>query len=120
MGNTLLILAGLAVWRVTHMLHAEAGPGQIFDRWRAAAGAGIVGQALACFYCLSLWVAAPLALWITEPWAERVLLWLALSAAAILLERVTARLGGYAAASYHEEPLPADLGDAPAQQQLFP
>ena len=43
---------------------------------------------LDCFYCLSLWIALPLAIWIGVSWRERALLWPALSAGAILLERV--------------------------------
>ena len=121
MNDTLMmILAALAVWRVTHLLHAEAGPGQVFDRLRSGVGVGFIGQALACFYCLSLWVAAPLALWIADPWPERVLLWLALSAAAILLQRLTARPTEAAVASYREDPLPAERSDAHVQLQLFP
>ena len=81
------VLASLGVWRVTHLLHAEAGPGEIFTKLRAAAGAGVVGRALACFYCASIWVAAPFALWLGATLGERLLLWLALSAAAILLEQ---------------------------------
>ena len=41
-----------------------------------------------CFYCLSLWVAIPFALFLGGGWGERLLLWPALSAGAILLERV--------------------------------
>lgn len=116
MDTTLLVLSGLAVWRVTHLLHAEAGPGQALERLRQAAGIGLVGQALACFYCLSLWVAAPLALWLAEPWPERALLWLGLSAVAILLERVTtAREASVAVASYQEDAAPAQ-----EQRALFP
>jgi hypothetical protein len=43
-----------------------------------------------CFYCLSLWVSAPVAAVIGSGTLERVALWLALSAGAILLERVSA------------------------------
>lgn len=120
MDAALWIVGALAVWRLTHLLHAEAGPGQVFDRLRAGAGTGFAGQALGCFYCLSLWVAAPLALWIAVPWRERLLLWLALSAVAILLERVTAPGSTNAAASYQEDPLPSEPPAAPAQQVLFP
>jgi hypothetical protein len=47
------------------------------------------GKLFECFYCLSLWVAAPFALALGESWEERGLLIPALSAAAILVERVT-------------------------------
>jgi hypothetical protein len=49
----------------------------------------MLGELLACFYCLSLWIAAPLALVLAHGWGERLLLWPALSAGAILLERLT-------------------------------
>ena len=57
---------------------------------------------LDCFYCLSVWIAAPFAIWIGVDWSERLLLWLALSAAAILLERVTVRVEAATPASYVE------------------
>ena len=83
------MLAGaLCVWRVTHLLHAEDGPGQIFVRLRRAAG-HFFGQVLDCFYCLSLWVAAPAAIVLAHDWKNGVLLWLAMSGAACLLERAT-------------------------------
>lgn len=41
------------------------------------------------FYCLSLWVAAPLAMMLRSRWEDRVTLWLALSGAAILANRLT-------------------------------
>lgn len=42
-----------------------------------------------CFYCLSLWVALPFAAWLVGAWSARVVVWLALSGGAILLERMT-------------------------------
>ena len=53
------------------------------------AGDGFWGTLLDCFYCLSLWIAAPIAWWMGSQWLERCVLWLALSGGAILLERVT-------------------------------
>ena len=43
-----------------------------------------------CFYCLSVWVAAPLSLTVTRRRAELPAVWLALSAGACLVERLTA------------------------------
>jgi hypothetical protein len=82
-----LILGVLAVWRITHLLQAEDGPWQIAVRLRQHIGARFSGELLDCFYCLSLWVALPLALLLGTSWGERLLLWPALSAGAILLER---------------------------------
>ena len=85
-----LLLAILGVWRITHLLQAEDGPWGIVLRLRRFAGNGFWGELLDCFYCLSLWIAAPFALELGTEWKERLLLWPALSGAAILLERVTA------------------------------
>jgi len=86
-----LLIAVLAVWRVTHLFWGEDGPGDIFVRLRRRAGGSWFGRLLDCFYCLSLWVAAPVAWKLGCNWLERVLLWAGLSAGAILLERVTSR-----------------------------
>ncbi len=82
-------MAALAVWRLTHLLSAEDGPWQVLVRLRRLAGSRFWGELLDCFYCLSLWVAAPLAWWLGGTWAQRLLLWPAISGAAILLDRAT-------------------------------
>jgi hypothetical protein len=88
--NWLNILLGiLCVWRVTHLLSAEDGPWRILSRFREAAGSGFWGQLLGCFYCLSLYTAATFAFAIASSWRDRLMLCLALSAGAILLERLT-------------------------------
>lgn len=111
------LIGALATWRATHLLYAESGPGRVFERLRSAAGNGLAGQALQCFYCVSLWVAAPVALLLSADWRERLLLWLALSAAAIGFERVAGHWTLPAVASYFEDaPLPAAdhlMEDAP-------
>lgn len=82
------VLFALAVWRVTYLLAEEDGPGRIFARLRAARGGGIWKSLFGCFYCLSLWVALPFAFGLSAQWGERLIVWLALSGAACLLERV--------------------------------
>ena len=99
-----LLIGSLCCWRVTHLLHAEDGPGEILARFRRRAGDGFLGQLLDCFYCLSLWVAAPFAVLLATGWRDGVLLWLSISAAAILLERATSR--DPIASFYEEEPKP--------------
>jgi hypothetical protein len=84
-----LTLGVLAVWRLTHLLNAEDGPWDTVVRLRLWLAAGFWGRLLDCFYCLSLWIALPLALAIGEGWWERVLLWPAISGGAILLERLS-------------------------------
>lgn len=83
-----LLLAILVVWRLTHLLNAEDGPWDIVVRLRRRAGTGFWASLLDCFYCLSLWIAAPIACLIGACWVERLLLWPALSAGAILFERL--------------------------------
>ncbi len=84
-----LLLGILFVWRITHLLNAEDGPGDLFVTLRRRVGNGFWGQLLDCFLCLSLWVSAPLAVLLGRKAGERILLWPALSAGAILLERAT-------------------------------
>jgi hypothetical protein len=86
-----LALGILVTWRMTHLFAIESGPGNIFANLRRAAGTGIVFELLSCFYCLSLWIAIPLALILATGWRLRLLLWPALSAGAILLERIASR-----------------------------
>ena len=80
------VLGGLAVWRVTHLLHLEHGPWGVLARARVAAERLGLGNLIRCFYCLSLWVAFPVAWWLASNWPERGVAWLALSAGAILIE----------------------------------
>jgi hypothetical protein len=54
-------------------------------------GNRFAGRLHDCFYCLSLWVAAPFAYFVGESARERLYLWLAFTGGAILLERVTSR-----------------------------
>jgi hypothetical protein len=86
-----LVLGILCVWRITHLLQAEDGPWDLIFRLRRALGEGFWGSLLDCFYCLSLWIALPFAVFLGETLAEQFLLWPAFSAGAILLERITNR-----------------------------
>lgn len=99
-----LLLGLLAVWRMTHLLQAEDGPGDIVVRLRRSAGNGFWGKLLDCFYCLSLWVAAPLAFLLGGSWWERALLWPSLSAGASLLEQATNPALRTPAAPFTEDP----------------
>jgi len=83
-------IGALFVWRVTHLLAAEDGPGDLLLRLRRRLGQGWLGRLLDCFYCLSLWTAAPVTFMLSDSRLEQILLWPALSGAAILLERVSA------------------------------
>ena len=98
-----LVLGILGVWRITHLLSQEAGPAEMLARIRRRAGPGLFGQLLDCFYCLSLWIALPCAALIGHSWLERLLLWPALSGAAILLERMSSEAPPPVAGYYEEE-----------------
>ena len=80
-------LAVLATWRVTHLLAKEDGPADLIVRFRARLGHGLAGGLMDCFHCLSLWVAAPAAIFVSRKPVEWLFTWLALSGAACLLER---------------------------------
>jgi hypothetical protein len=82
-------LASLATWRLTHLLVEEDGPADVVVRLRARAGESWIGELMDCFYCLSIWVAAPLAVAVTPRRRDTPVVWLALSGAACLLERAT-------------------------------
>jgi hypothetical protein len=86
-----LLVGVLVVWRITHLIQAEDGPWNVVARLRGLAGTSILGELMDCFYCLSLWVAAPVAYGLGATWWERLWHWPAMSAAAILLERLSAR-----------------------------
>lgn len=82
------VLAILATWRVSHLLANEDGPADLIVRFRARLGQGLAGRLVDCFNCLSLWIAAPAAVFVTRrpiPWLFS---WLALSGGACLLDRL--------------------------------
>jgi hypothetical protein len=98
-----LIVGVLVVWRLTHLLVAEDGPWDVIVRVRRAAGEGMLARLLDCFFCLSLWIALPVAAAIGGDGFERIMLWPALSAGAMIVERTTERRST-ATATYFEEP----------------
>ena len=82
------VLAVLATWRVTHLLASEDGPADIIVRFRRLLGQSLLGTLMDCFNCLSLWVAAAAALFVSRRPLEWLVTWLALSGGACLLERL--------------------------------
>src|SRR5262249_37143454 len=97
-----LALGILGVWRVTHMLASEDGPWNVLARLRRSAGTGFWGRMLECVYCLSLWVALPFAALICNSAGQRLSLWLAWSAGALLVERLMEHRRDPPAAVYFE------------------
>ena len=100
-----LVLGILVVWRITHLFQAEDGPWDVMTRMRRGLGTGMWGKLVDCFYCLSLWVALPFAALLGRSLREQLLLWPALSAGAILLERATREVP----AAYFEERIDGDV-----------
>jgi hypothetical protein len=88
-----IAVAILATWRVTHLLAAEDGPWEMIAKLRRWIG-------IDCFYCLSLWTAPVFAYLVGTGWKEWLLLWPAISAGAILIERLVSK---EPAAAYYEE-----------------
>ena len=107
-----LVLGILAVWRITHLLQAEDGPWDLVARFRVQLGHGFWGRLMDCFYCLSIWIALPIAVGIGGTVGERLLLWPALSGGAVLLERATR--SSPPPAQFFEDDLPAAM---PAEQE---
>lgn len=83
-----ILLAVLATWRVTHLLASEDGPVDIIVRFRALLDQSVAGKLMDCFNCLSLWVGAPAALFVSRKPLEWLFCWLALSGGSCLLERI--------------------------------
>jgi hypothetical protein len=52
---------------------------------------------------LSVWIALPFAIWLGTTWWEKILMWLALSGAACLLEQSTTKNNSDNTPTYHED-----------------
>jgi len=91
MNGLVFTIVSLAVWRITHLLSKEDGPFDVVFKLRKQLGHGFLGSLLDCFYCLSIWIALPFGILLGNNWKEKLLLWLALSGAACLLEKATTK-----------------------------
>lgn len=89
----------LATWRLTSLLVYEDGPGKVFDRLRAWAGITYdeqnnatattsLGEGLKCFWCTSVWCGTFWALLYLTTDTTWLALPFALSAAAILIDKL--------------------------------
>ena len=114
-----LILGILGVWRLTDLLYAEDGPWQAFRHLRALLAAVGLREMASCFYCLSVWVALPVAAWIGESWMERVLLWLALAGGAALIQRVVQRYAPLPAAYVEDDFARTDVTTTSSKGDAF-
>ncbi len=99
------VLAVLATWRATHLLANEDGPADIIFRLRQRLGEGLIGSLMDCFNCMSIWIAAPFALFISTTPLTWFVSWLGLSGGACLLERLGSAAAG---ASSHSQPMEED------------
>ena len=80
-----LVMCVLATWRLVHLLAMEDGPFDAVVRLRVRIGNRWLGQAMDCPYCLSLWIAAPLALLLADSLSGWVVAWWGISGGAVLL-----------------------------------
>ena len=93
-----ILLFGLATWRISSLLAAEAGPFDIFERARRLVGVSydehgalccknVLAQGITCLWCNSVWVGTGWALlaWLW-PMAHWLALPLALSAITIVIQ----------------------------------
>ncbi len=106
-----LVVAILATWRVAHLVSREDGPFDGILILRQKAGNTALGRLMDCPYCLSLWIAAPVALLLAQGVTDWLLLWLGVSGGACLAEKVATALDARAA------PPVADLPSAPAETE---
>ena len=77
-------MAVLATWRLSHLVAHEDGPFDLVAKVRLAAGLSTWGRLMDCPYCLSLWFAAPFAIWLSRDWVEGLAIWPAISGGASL------------------------------------
>jgi Protein of unknown function (DUF1360) len=80
-----------SVWRFTDLVDEEDALSDMILRLRGRIGTGATGRLMDCFYCLSLWIALPMAVFTCNGWLGLLVHGLALSGAASLLERTTSR-----------------------------
>lgn len=102
MSDAMLLTIGiLTTWRITHLFQAEDGPKDLLLGFRKLFGQSLMGELLDCFYCLSIWIAFPIAYALTETWSHSLWLWPTFSAGASLLHKLTSRQ--LVAPMYYEE-----------------
>ena len=87
---SLFTVGAAATWRLAHLVAREDGPADVVFKIRLAAGQGLLAQAMDCFHCVALWVAAPLALAVADSAATWLLAWLGLAGTASIAERLLA------------------------------
>lgn len=94
MSLLVLVIGGLATWRLSYMIVREDGPMQVFTRLRAYLAtkqkrSGGVYDLVSCIYCTSIYIGAFIALWGSQSVFEFFVGTLSFSAIAVLTERLT-------------------------------
>lgn len=87
----ILLLAIIATWRITFMLTEEVGPYMLIHKLRRKL-ANKEWIDMYCFYCMSIWVATPIALIYTKDLWEFIISIFALSGGAIAINVIKERL----------------------------
>ena len=95
MDFVILIVGGLVTWRVSRMLVREAGPLNVFARFRAYLAqrqqkSGGLFDLVSCVACTSVYTGSVTALLVAGDAIEFILYTLSFSAISVLLERATA------------------------------
>jgi len=109
-----LLLGSIATWRVSRLVVAEDGPAQSVVRLRRAVDATPLAGLMDCFACTSVWIGAGVAAVLFGgrlPLRDVAVAGLALSGAALLVERVAGE-PGYLPEPDVESPLVTVLPDA--------
>jgi len=96
MDISILLIYGLATWRISSLLVQEEGPFHIFEKIRYWVGIqhegmipdNLLGGILSCVWCCSIWIALfwTISLWIIPKWSVMAAMPFAFSAIAILID----------------------------------
>lgn len=84
-------MASLAVYRLSHLIAFEDGPGDCIAKIRERAGNSWIGKLMDCPYCVSVWVSLPVAVIHYSDIAGLIVDWLAISGAAVITEKITGK-----------------------------
>lgn len=95
--SIVVLAAGiLATWRLTMLFVSESGPLLVFERLRewAALRSPFLHSLLDCFWCTSVWMGAAIAVLIAQDAREWVLMALACSGGAVVMNILLPDIGG--------------------------
>lgn len=70
---------------------------------REKAGSGFWGSLISCFYCVSIWIAAPFGIWMGTTTIEKIVFWIAVSGGACILYKLTNENNKQVHIPYYEE-----------------